>query len=64
MKSRIFWLQFGGGGGGGDGFLLACEDFGGRFDDSFPACAFIFLSGDQLAHTNSCLLYTSDAADE
>ena len=41
-----------------DGFFLACEDFGGRFDDSFIACAlfiylFILRSGDQLAHNNS-----------
>ena len=28
----------GGGGGCGD-FFLACEDFGGVFDHSFPACA-------------------------
>ena len=27
----------GGGGGGGGGFFLACGDFVGRFDDSFPA---------------------------
>ena len=29
------------------------ENFGVRFDDSFPASAFIFLSGDQLTYTNS-----------
>ena len=27
---------------GGSGFFLACNDFGGRFDDSFPDCAFCF----------------------
>ena len=27
--------------GGGD-FFLACVDFGGRFDDSFPACTFFY----------------------
>ena len=54
--SDICQCAGGGGGGGGDGsFFLACEDLGGRFDDSFPACAFFFffLSGDQLSHTNS-----------
>ena len=25
-----------------DSFFLACEDFGGRFDDSLPAYAFFF----------------------
>ena len=41
-------------GGGGGGFFLTCEDFGGRFNDSFPACAFFFfLSGYQLTYTNS-----------
>ena len=26
-----------------DGFFLACEDFGGSFEDSFPACVlFLF----------------------
>ena len=43
----------GGGGGGGGGFFLTSEGFGGRFNDSFPTCAFCFLSGDQLAHTNA-----------
>ena len=38
----------------GGGFFLACENFGGRFEDSFPVSAFLsFLSGDQLADTNS-----------
>ena len=40
-----------------DAFFLACKDFGGRFDDSFPACTlnffFFFGSGDQLTHTSS-----------
>ena len=27
---------------GGGGFFLACEDFGGMFDHSLPACAFFF----------------------
>ena len=27
---------------GDGGFFLACEDFGGRFDDSVPACGFLF----------------------
>ena len=27
---------------GGGGFFLACEDFGRMFDNSFPACAFLF----------------------
>ena len=41
--SDICQCAGGGGGGGGDGsFFLACEDLGGRFDDSFPACAFFF----------------------
>ena len=35
------------------GFILACMDLGRMFDHSFPACAFFFLSGDQLTHTNS-----------
>ena len=26
----------------GGGFFLACQDFEGRFDKSFPACGFIF----------------------
>ena len=29
-----------GGGDGGGGFFLAREDYGGRVDDAFPACAF------------------------
>ena len=33
-----------GGDNGGSSFLLACEDFGGRFDDSFPVRAFFFFS--------------------
>ena len=40
------------GGVGGGGFSLANEDLRGGFDDSFPACAIFFLSGDQLAHTS------------
>ena len=28
---------------GGGGFSTLREDFGGSFDDSFPACAFFFL---------------------
>ena len=31
--------------GGGGGFVLACDDFGRMFDNSFPACAFFFLGG-------------------
>ena len=31
--------------------LLACEDFAGRLDDSFPSCAFLS-NGDHLAHTS------------
>ena len=52
-------LVCGDGGDGGDGgCFLACEDLGGKFGDSFPACAFIFLflvfkDGDQLSYTNS-----------
>ena len=34
-------------------FFPACENFGRVFDNSFPASAFCFFSGDQLAHTNS-----------
>ena len=26
----------------GGGFFLTCKDLGGRFDNSFPACAFFF----------------------
>ena len=26
--------------GGDGGFFLACEDFGGMFNDSFPTCIF------------------------
>ena len=38
----------------GGGFFHACEDRGGRFDYSFPACAFFFFfSEDQLMHTGS-----------
>ena len=34
---------------GDGGFFLACKDCGGRFDGSFPACAyFLFVCGDQL----------------
>ena len=29
----------------GGGFFLACKDFGGMFNNSFPACTF-FLTGD------------------
>ena len=38
-----------------DGFFIACEDFGGRFDDTFSTCSLSLslLGGDQLAHTNS-----------
>ena len=36
-----------GDGGDGGGIFLACEDLRGRFDDSFPVCAF-FKSGNQL----------------
>ena len=45
-------------------FFLACKEFGGRFDHSFPACAFFFLSGDHLANANSIFLgqYQSTAA--
>ena len=35
-----------GGGGSGirsDGLVLACENFGGRFDDPFPAWALLLL---------------------
>ena len=32
--------RFGGSGNGG-GFYLACEDFGRKFDHSFPACVFL-----------------------
>ena len=42
-----------GGGGGGGGFLLACKDYEGRLDQSFPAC--FFESEDQLARTNFTL---------
>ena len=38
---------------GGAGFFLSCQDFGRMFDSLFPACAFFFVSGDQLAQTNS-----------
>ena len=41
MLSMYYGIKSGGGGGGG--FLLACEDFGRMFDNSFPACAFFFL---------------------
>ena len=35
----------------------ACEDFEGRLDDSFAACAFfLFLERDQIAHTSSTVL--------
>ena len=27
-------------------FFLACEDFGGRFDESFPACTFFLINED------------------
>ena len=36
------------------GFLLTCQESGGKFDDSLPASAY-FPSGDQLAHTNPTL---------
>ena len=36
-------------------FFPRCEDLGGRLGDSFPACAFSFLSGDRLVHTYSTL---------
>ena len=32
------------------GLFLACEDFGERFDNSFPACNFF---RNQFMHTNS-----------
>ena len=40
--------------GDGGGFFLACEDFGGRFDDSFPVRAFFsfFFSVDEVALTD------------
>ena len=53
--SYIYTLQrrFGGSGG----FFLACDNFVGSSDDSFPACAFFFhiyfFCEDKLAHTNS-----------
>ena len=37
------WLGVKSGGSGGGGFFLANEDFGGRFDESFPACAFFIV---------------------
>ena len=30
------------------GLFLACGDYGERFDESFPACAFLFESENQL----------------
>ena len=44
----------------GGGFFLTCKDFGGGFDDSFPTCPLMFLSGDQLAHTNSTFFLGQD----
>ena len=35
------FLFFGGGGDGGS--FLACEDFVRMFDNSFPACALLFI---------------------
>ena len=48
--------------GAGDcGSFLACNDYRGRFDDSFPACVCVFKKkkifyGDRLARTNATIL--------
>ena len=36
-----------------DGFFFTCEDFGGRFDDSFLAYTFLFLKWRSTCYTNS-----------
>ena len=41
------------GGGGGGGLLLACEDLGRVFDNSFPVCAFFLKWRLDRTHTNS-----------
>ena len=43
MKKEVGKMWMGGGMGGltaDDGFFLTCEDFLGKFDDSFPAFVF------------------------
>ena len=44
-----------GGGGGGD-FFLACEDFGRMFDNSLPACTFLFCFEEEISSRSRTLV--------
>ena len=45
---------------GGGGFLLTCENLVGRFDDSFPTCAFFLLLKWKLAHAHQFHSFSQD----